>query len=473
MILPPPTETQARLIWAALTGLALATLVGLVVALIWGVGKVLGLLAPVLWPLAVAGVIAYLLDPVVDYLETRRVPRPRGILCVFALALMTVAAVIGSVVPRIVVETRELVGRVPVYATNLHNRVEAYITDPPQLIRSLLRLPASWLGTNQPTPNLTALPSGPSGVTSPAPTSGPVGLLTTNVGPENVVTSPVPVPDAEADPSGRDEGGTVRETAGGAPPAPSVKELLEWAGSWGIELDPKLFTSATSWLTGLAQKFGSWAFGQVGRVAAGFGALVGLFLIPVYAFYFLLEKRGIESKWTEYLPLAKSHLKDEVAFVLGSINNYLIAFFRGQVLVAICDGILYAIGFSLIGLPYAVLLGAVATVLTLIPYIGAAITFAAAVTIAFVQYTDWLHPLMALGVYVAVQLLEGFVIQPKILGDRVGLHPLTIIIAVITGTTLFGGLLGGILAIPLTAALRVLMFRYVWRRGPPTRRKPV
>lgn len=467
MILPPPTETQARLIWAALTGLALATLVGLVVALIWGLGKVLGLLAPVLWPLAVAGVIAYLLDPVVDYLEKRRVPRPRGILCVFALSLMTVAAVIGSVVPRIVVETRELVGRVPVYATNLHNRVEAYITDPPQLIRSLLRLPANWLGTNQPAANLTPFQSVPGDAASRAPTSGPVVLLTTNAGPENVVTSPTPVPEVEADSARREE----RGTAGGAMPAPSVKDLLEWARSWGIELDPKLFTSATSWLTGLAQKFGSWAFGQVGRVAAGFGALVGFFLIPVYAFYFLLEKRGIESKWTEYLPLAKSHLKDELAFVLGAINDYLIAFFRGQVLVAICDGILYAIGFSLIGLPYAVLLGAVATVLTLIPYIGAAITFAAAVAIAFVQYTDWLHPLMALGVYVTVQLLEGFVIQPKILGDRVGLHPLTIIIAVITGTTLLGGLLGGILAIPLTAALRVLMFRYVWRRGPPTRRK--
>jgi predicted PurR-regulated permease PerM len=469
--LPPPTETQARLIWTALTGLAFATLVGLVVALIWGLGQVLGLLAPVLWPLAVAGVIAYLLDPVVDYLEHRRVPRPRGILCVFALALMTVAAVIGSVVPRIVVETRELVGRVPVYATNLHNRVEAYINDPPQVIRSLLRLPASWLGTNRPTTNLTDLPPGQGGATSPATTSGPVVLRTTNVGPSNA-TSTLPAPSAAAESTGSAQREPSGETVEGGPSAPGVKDLIGSAQSWGIELDPKLFTSATSWLTGLVQKLGSWAFGQVGRVAAGFGALVGVFLIPVYAFYFLLEKRGIESKWTEYLPLTKSHLKDEVAFVLGSINNYLIAFFRGQVLVAICDGILYAIGFSLIGLPYAVLLGAVATVLTLIPYIGAAITFAAAVAIAFVQYTDWLHPLMALGVYVVVQLLEGFVIQPKILGDRVGLHPLTIIIAVITGTTLLGGVLGGILAIPLTAALRVLMFRYVWRRGPPTPRKP-
>jgi predicted PurR-regulated permease PerM len=63
-----------------------------------------------------------------------------------------------------------------------------------------------------------------------------------------------------------------------------------------------------------------------------------------------------------------------------------------------------------------------------------------------------------------VQLLEGFVISPKIIGDRVGLHPLTIIIAVMVGTTLMGGVLGGVLAIPLTAALRTLMFRYVWRQ---------
>jgi len=72
--------------------------------------------------------------------------------------------------------------------------------------------------------------------------------------------------------------------------------------------------------------------------------------------------------------------------------------------------------------------------------------------------------LLVLAVFGVVQTLEGLVISPKILGDRVGLHPLAIIVAVMVGTTLLGGLLGGILAIPLTAALRVLMFRYVWKR---------
>jgi predicted PurR-regulated permease PerM len=84
--------------------------------------------------------------------------------------------------------------------------------------------------------------------------------------------------------------------------------------------------------------------------------------------------------------------------------------------------------------------------------------------LAAVQFGDWTHPAMVVGLFSLVQFLEGFVISPKIMGDRVGLHPLTIIIAVMVGTTLMGGIMGGILAIPLTAALRVLMFRYVWRQ---------
>jgi predicted PurR-regulated permease PerM len=104
----------------------------------------------------------------------------------------------------------------------------------------------------------------------------------------------------------------------------------------------------------------------------------------------------------------------------------------------------------------------------MIPFLGAIVTCILALIIALVQYSDWLHPVLVLAVFAVVQTLEGLVIQPKIMGDRVGLHPLTIIIAVMVGTTLFGGLLGGILAIPLTAALRVLMFRYIWKR-PQTR----
>jgi predicted PurR-regulated permease PerM len=434
MAFPPPTERQARLIWSALTGLALATLAGLVVALIWALGRVLDVLGPVLWPLAVAGVIAYLLDPVVDWLERRRVPRPRAILCVFVLALVVVAGVAGSVLPRIITETRELVQRVPVYAERVERQLDAWIRQPPALLQRLLRL----------VPGAPQTP--PSSVTN-APAA-------TNLAADATAPSPQPAGPAAPVPT--------PSTAPAEPIGGATTNLVAWAREWGRSVDPAWLNSATGWLAAAAQKIGAWLFGQMGRVASWAGLLIGLFLIPIYAFYFLLEKRGIESKWTDYLPLAHSALKEELAFVLRSINDYLIAFFRGQVLVAICDGILYAAGFSLIGLPYAVLLGAVATVLTLIPFVGAAVTCVSALVIAVVSFGDWLHPLLALGVYAVVQLLEGFVIQPKIMGDRVGLHPLTIIIALMVGTTLLGGILGAILAIPLTAALRVVMFRYVW-----------
>src|SRR5215471_502905 len=108
----PPSPRQAQLIWLALTGVAIATLVGLVAALIWGLGHVLGLLAPVLWPLAVAAVLALLLDPVVDWLERRGLPRPRAILSVFAVALAIVLALFGSIVPQVINETRDLAARI-------------------------------------------------------------------------------------------------------------------------------------------------------------------------------------------------------------------------------------------------------------------------------------------------------------------------------------------------------------------------
>jgi predicted PurR-regulated permease PerM len=116
-------------------------------------------------------------------------------------------------------------------------------------------------------------------------------------------------------------------------------------------------------------------------------------------------------------------------------------------------------------LNYVFLLGLAAVLLNMIPFIGAMTICASALLIAFVQFGDWTHPLIVLGVFAVVQTLESLVISPKIMGDRVGLHPFMIIVAVVTGTTLFGSLLGGILAIPLAAALRVILARYVWKKA--------
>ena len=133
--------------------------------------------------------------------------------------------------------------------------------------------------------------------------------------------------------------------------------------------------------------------------------------------------------------------------------------------MAICVGTLTSIGFLLIGLPYALLLGVMTGMLGIVPYLGVMASIIPAIGLGIVQFGDWRVALVIL-VFVLVQMAEGLFLSPKIIGDRVGLHPLTVIVAVVVGTTLMGGIVGGILAIPFTAVLRTLMFRYIWKRRP-------
>ena len=393
-----PTPKQARIIWFAVTAFAVGVILALFGAVIWGLGRVLQVLAPVLWPLAIAGVIAYLLDPVVDFFERHKVPRPRAIILVFIIAVSVVAALAAAVVPRLVFEARELAVRIPAYAAQIEEKAEGWIE------RGRFHFERFRLRREPP----------------PAAADA----ATTNA-------APVAAPET------RDADRAVNE---------------------------RVTTAAMSWVTRTLPRVGSWIAAQFSRLAGFVGLLAGLALVPVYCFYFLKEKSGIQDKWTNYLPISESRAKDEIVFVLTSINDYLIVFFRGQVLVAMCLGVLYTVGFFAVGLNYALLVGVIAGALSIIPYLGAVLTIVPAVTLAAVQFRDWWHPLAVVGVFAAAQALEGLVISPKIIGDRVGLHPLTIIIAVMVGTTVLGGILGGILAIPLTAALRVLMFRYVWKR---------
>lgn len=403
MTTPPPSPIQTRLLWFALTALAVTVIAGCAGLLVWALGRVLHLLSPVLWPLALAAVLSYLLDPVVDWLERRRrMKRSRAIILVFTAATLLVLGLGATFVPRLIFETRELAAKIPDYAARIQERTSVWMQQ-----------------------------SGPAGLHFGAPTNAPA---TTNL-------------------------------VGTAPAAPGLAATNAPAAvSPNSDLAHQIAESAVAWLPKMLPKIGSWLADQASRVAAWFGLVAGLALVPVYCFYFLLEKDGIQRRWTDYLPMQESRAKEELVFVLTAINDRLIVFFRGQLLVAACDGVLYGIGFFAIGLNYSLLLGLVAGLLSIIPYLGAALTLIPALVLAAVQFQDWLHPVLVLAVFATVQAVEGLYISPKIIGDRVGLHPLSIIVAVMVGTTLLGGVLGGVLAIPLTAALRVLMFRYVWKQ---------
>ncbi len=365
---PSPSAPQAKMIWLTISALSLVLFLGALAALFWSLGWVLERLTPVLLPLAIAGIIAYLLDPVVDLLQRKGMPRSWAILLVFLVGLGTAIGIMAFVIPRLFGEMRDFAEQIPLYQKRIIQEIKIWFAN------------SRW-----------------------------------------------------------------------------TKHLKE---NWANDLQSYL----QAWAQRAAPVVSSWFFTQASRVASWFGLIIGIAMVPVYLFYLLLEKEGIKKGWTDYLPIYESRWKEEVVFIITQINDYLILFFRGQILVALCDGVLLTMGFMLIGLNYSLLLGMAAGLLSIVPFLGITISIIPALLLALVQYGDWLHPALVVAVFATVQFLEGFFISPKIMGDRVGLHPLTIILAVMIGTTLMGGIIGGILAIPLTAALRVLMFRYVWKR---------
>ena len=265
-------------------------------------------------------------------------PRASAIMAVFVGGLLLIGALFGSVVPHLINENRP---------TGLaHPRLTPTGWPSPWGNGSTVRHPG-WSGLlereqgNHAKPPKAARPVRPTGSSHPAP-------------------------------------------ARPKPPSPTPRPRRSGAESAKQDLQ-----TAVTWLAQSISDVGPWLWGQKERVASWLGVLAGLALIPVYAFSFS-EKKRISSSWTDYLPVTDSRFKQELVFMLSSINDYLIAFFRGQVLVAISDGMLYGIGFLAIGLPYALLRGHGGG-LDDIPFLGAIVTCCTGVAIAFVQFGDWLH----------------------------------------------------------------------------------
>jgi len=199
------------------------------------------------------------------------------------------------------------------------------------------------------------------------------------------------------------------------------------------------------------------------------GFLLSLIMVPIYLFFLLKERPRIEKRWKDYLPLRASPLKDEIAAALSEINSYVIAYFRGQLLVCLVDGTLIGSILTLLGLNFAPLIGLLVVILTMIPYVGIIVCWVPAVLIAAFQWGDWTHPLIVTIIFIVVQNLEGMFYAPRIVGKSVGLHPMTVIVSIFVWGLLIGGLLGPILAVPLTATIKVLLTRYVW--GPRVRER--
>ena len=191
-------------------------------------------------------------------------------------------------------------------------------------------------------------------------------------------------------------------------------------------------------------------------VLSGVASLLGWVVAPIYFAFFLMADTSHTSNLERFLPFLKSDTRKDLVYLFEEFLNIIVAFFRGQLIIAFLQGLLFAIGFTLVGLKYGFVIGLTLGFLNIVPYLGNIIGLGTALPLAFFQPDGGLtRVLLVLVVFAAVQMIEGYLLTPKIMGDRTGLHPVVIIIAIFFWGTALNGIMGMILAIPLTAFLVV------------------
>jgi predicted PurR-regulated permease PerM len=201
----------------------------------------------------------------------------------------------------------------------------------------------------------------------------------------------------------------------------------------------------------------------IGGVGSGGLAIVNLlatiFLMPVAAYYLLRDWDRMLARLDSWLP--RDHAATARTLLL-QIDATLAGFLRGQAMVCALLGAFYAVGLTLVGLDHGLLVGLLTGVLSIVPFVGMAVGMMAGLAVAWFQFDAWTPIAFVLGVFVMGQVVEGNWLTPKLVGERVGLHPVWVMLAVMGGGAIFG-LVGVMLAVPVAATLGVLV-RYALAR---------
>lgn len=211
------------------------------------------------------------------------------------------------------------------------------------------------------------------------------------------------------------------------------------------------------YLTEYAKNFLGATGNVINRLVVSLVALIKnmtfLIIIPVVAFYFLLDWHLLMSKIDGWLP---RHHALTIRSLINEMDNLQSGFIRGQVFVCLIQALFYITALNFIGIDYATTLGFVTGILTFIPYIGAGIGFLLVIMVSLVQYLpDYSAIIWVCTIFATGQLLEGYVWIPQIVGRSVSLHPLWIMFSLLAFGSILG-LAGMLIAVPMTAAIGVL-----------------
>jgi len=356
---PLLTSYQKRIVATAITGLALALILFLILGIFTTVGRFISTFSSVIWPLAVATILMLLLKPLVQtFQKGLKLNRIFAIVLLYSLIILILLGLGLLVVPELARQAINLFESIP----GVYERAIAHLNETAPGWQAVVESHISTDNLNQFSEQLVTI----------------------------------------------------------------GKKLLSASG-------------------GAIKVFG---LGVAGILGWG----IALAIIPVYLFFFLQFEEDAVPRLRDFLPFLKKEHQDDVLFLVREFIGMIVAFFRGQILIALIMGLLMGVGFTLAGLKSGFLIGLSIGMLNLIPYLGSMLGVAIALPLAYFQPEGEFFVLAwVVAVMIAVQLIEGWILTPKIMGNQTGLHPVMIIFSVFFWGIALNGLLGMILAIPLSA----------------------
>jgi len=238
---------------------------------------------------------------------------------------------------------------------------------------------------------------------------------------------------------------------------PAVREYLDLGD---MELD-EVYAQVKDSLLHLSPQSYTSALGYIGAFFAGtvniFISIAALLLIPVLMVYILMDFDKMRSSLLRVLP---GTYREDIVSKLRQVEAVLRDFVKGQLVVALVLGVLYSIGLTLAGVDMPLLVGMGAGLGNLVPYLGTTLGVIVSIILVLLKYHDVMHPVLVVLVFVVVQTLEAYVVTPKIVGDKLGLHPVIVILSLLVFGKLLG-FVGLIVAVPVAAVLKVFITDFV------------
>lgn len=246
--------------------------------------------------------------------------------------------------------------------------------------------------------------------------------------------------------------------------AETQEKLLQWQEEWdwkSMLANPELTTSIKE----LLPKIGNWITGGLSWMSE----LLVVFIGFMYLIFLMIDMPNIRANYSKYIP---RKIRPQVVTLMGDIDRNMNAYFRGQAIVASCVGVLFAIGFTITGMPMGIAMGLIIGLLNMVPYMQA-LGIPPCIVLCLVQSAQtgqpvWLTLLMMAVVFIVVQSIQDMILTPKIMGNVTGMSPAAILLSL----SIWGaicGVIGMIIALPITTLIISYYDRYIANRGVSSR----